>query len=314
MLIAGNPLTPAHRAPVFSNNLSSNPSMKNLIPKPIRLVMLLAAASPLQAAVLLHDSFTDLGYTNGPDAIDSQWRIHTNTPATTLGASTGQLEIGRIGANGNGFNPGAVTTFAPTTIAVGETIVLTFDAVVTGGSAATDGFRFGLFNSGGTNMTGDLVGNPPGTGSIFQNDVGYSVFVPQHTTGTGSLRFRTTTTTNNVLQISAAPNTSIATGSITTATVANTPFSGSLSIERTALNSYTLNATFAGNTMSLANYSPTLATETFDSLSFFSIISAAGTYQSLAIDNVKVETIPEPSSAALLALVAGACLSFRRRL
>lgn len=249
-------------------------------------------------ALVLEDTFTDLDYTDGTDPLDSQWRIHTNSTTTTLGAASGALVIGRTTTNGNGFNPGAVTTFPAQTLAIGQSIKLSFDAIVSGGTVAADNFRFGLYNSGGTNMTANLVGNPPPFGTVFQNDVGYSLFAPLHTTGTASLRYRTTSGTNNVLQLSAAPNISIGTGSITSATSSGTPFSGSLSIVRVGTNSYDLTAEFAGNTFAVTSYSPALATTTFDTLSFFTVMNQAN--MSLTVDNVRIAVLT-PNSVNSLA-------------
>lgn len=272
---------------------------------------LLSTVSPLSGAILLDDTFTDLNYTNGSDPNDSQWRIHTNSATGTKSAGSGKLVIGRATTDGNGFNPGAVTTFTSTTLSVGQTIVLTFDATITGGTAAPDNFRFGLFNSGGTNLTGDLVGNPPATSTTFHNDVGYSVFVPQHTTGTGSLRYRGTTTASNAIQLTGTANLSFSTSTISSASASGTPFSGSLSITRSATNSYDLSATFAGNTLATTSYSPALDTSTFDSLSFFSVMNQAN--MSLTLDNVKVEVVPEPSSILLLGLASATLITRRRR-
>lgn len=278
----------------------------------ILIFALWAGGSALPAAVILNETFSDGDYTEGADPADSQWRVHTNIAATTLSGSAGNLEIGRIGANGNGFNPGAVTTFSPQSLAVGETIILSFDFNVLGGTAGADGLRFGLYNSGTTSLSSDLVGNPPGTGTTFQNDVGYSVFAPLHGTQNASLRYRAASGTNNILQISAAANTSIGTGTIGSPTSSGIASSASFSIGRVAANTYNFNVNFAGNSFAVSSYSPAASTDTFDTLTVFTIIPATATYQSLVLDNVKVEVVPEPSASACALLGLLACTRRRR--
>ena len=121
------------------------------------------------SAVVFDDSFADGARTNGSDPRDGQWWIHNNTIPTNKDVNIdGKLEIGRSGSNGNGFNPGAVTTFPSQTLEIGQKIELSFDFSSTSSSpAAADGFRFGIYNSGGTNLGSDLVGNPPAPDNTF---------------------------------------------------------------------------------------------------------------------------------------------------
>ncbi len=243
------------------------------------------------SAVVFDDAFTDGGRTDGSDTRDGRWWVFSNSAPSTKDVNLdGKFEIGRSGTNGNGFNPGAVTTFPAQTLQVGQKIELAFDFSSTSTTASATGLRFGLYNSGGNGMSTDLVGNPPGTGNLFNNDIGFSVFAPSRGTGTQNvgIYYRSVNNTVNNLQVSTAANAVIATSGLATPTVAGTTYNSSLSIERLTTTSYKLIATYAGVTVTLPSYTPAAATNVFDSLSVFSIHNANLAYEALFLDNLKV--------------------------
>lgn len=270
---------------------------------------LAAFASPAFAITLLDDSFTDLGRTNGADPNDSAWYLLANTTPATNSAASGSLSVGGTTAV-QGTNPMLGTTFSSYNLAVGETITLSFDFRSTGPASAT-GLRFGLYNSGGTNPSGDIFANPPSTGTTFQNDLGYSVFAPHQGTQNITLYARPANATNNTIPVSAAANTTVL-GSAALASATNTTnfYNASLALTRT-LSGYNYAVGYAGT--SFSGSTTNVQTSTFDSLVIFSI-QTNSLAQVLTIDNVLVTAVPEPSVYGALGLLLCAAHVVRRRM
>lgn len=232
---------------------------------------------------ILDDAFTDGGRTNGTDALDSQWYFLANATPTSAGVTGGELLLGTTSAAVVGTNPHAVTTFPSETLATGETLTLSFNFKSTGAASAT-GIRFGLYNSGGTNLTGDIYSNPPTTGTVFQNDLGYSVFAPHQGTQAITLYSRPANSTANTVQLAAAANTTVINNSTNVATATNTTatYTASLALERTT-GGYDYTVSYAGT--SFSGSTTTVTTSTFDTLAIFGI---EGPNAFLTLDNVQV--------------------------
>ncbi len=235
------------------------------------------------STTVLDDTFTDGGRTNGTDALDSQWYFLANATPTSADVTGGELVLGTTSTGAAGTNPHAITTFPSQTLAAGESLTLSFDF---GSSAAANstGIRFGMYNSGSTNLSGDFYANPPAPGTTFQNDLGYSVFAPHQGTQAITLYSRPANSTANTLQLAAAANTGIINNStsVATATNATSTYSASLALARTAAG-YNYTVTYAGTTFS--GSTTTVNTSTFDTLAIFAI---EGGNNFLTLDNVRV--------------------------
>jgi hypothetical protein len=160
---------------------------------------------------------------------------------------------------------------------------LSFNFQSTGAASAT-GIRFGLFNSGGTNLTGDIYANPPATGTVFQNDLGYSVFAPHRGTQAITLYSRPANGTSNTLQLAAAANTTVINNSTSAATATDTTstYTASLELTRTS-GGYDYAVSYAGTNFS--GSTTTVNTSTFDTLAIFGL---EGPNAFLTLDNVEV--------------------------
>jgi uncharacterized protein affecting Mg2+/Co2+ transport len=244
-------------------------------------------------ALALDDTFSDGDRTDGADPLDSQWRLMSNVVPTTAGVVDGAFKMERTTSTSVGFNPHPVTTFPTQTLAIGQTITMSFDFRSLGGAGAT-AIRFGLYNSGGTNLGADIATNPVNPGTVFQNDLGYSVFAPHQGTQPITLYSRPANTTNNTLQIATAANTTVI-GSQAPASPTNTStvYSAGLSLERTS-GGYNYTVTYAGTTFS--GSTAIVNTTSFNTLSVFAI---TGQNQAFTLDNVRVSVATPPPANAL---------------
>jgi hypothetical protein len=246
-------------------------------------------------ALALDDTFSDGDRTDGADPADSQWRLMSNVVPTTAGVVNGAFKMERTTSTSVGFNPHPVTTFPAQTLGVGQIITMSFDFQSLGGAGATS-IRFGLYNSGGTNLSGDIATNPVNPGTVFQNDQGYSVFAPHQGTQPITLYSRPANTTNNTLQIAAGANTTVIGSQVPSSpTNTSTVYSASLTLERTG-GGYNYTVSYAGTTFS--GSTAIVNTTSFDTLSVFAITAQN---QAFTLDNVRVSVTTPPSTNGLAA-------------
>lgn len=137
----------------------------------------LLATTGARAATIVDDKFIDGGVTDGSDASDVGWYPVVNAaggtnPSPQSDSTTGPNEGGNDAALQ--FTPSAAfagtgASFTQVTLAVGQTITLSFDARFTGTPTTNGGgFRLGLYNTdGGTTGT-----------SNSNSDYGYLVRAP----------------------------------------------------------------------------------------------------------------------------------------
>lgn len=284
--------------------------------KKLPALLLASAALPAFsfAQVLVNDTFSDGGHSNGADAQDVAWFYGVNSTPSSVGVVDvdGNNRFRVVAPLLSGTNPLLTSTFETASLSVGQTITLSFDFTSTGVASAS-GIRFGLYNGGGTNLTGNMVGSPPAFGSVFHNDVGFSVFAPHQQTGAIQLHHRkaNSETNANLLGGATAINESIVGASATLGAATNTTsvYTASLSLTRTG-DGYDYSVSYAGT--SFGGTTTLTPTFSFDTIGILALNNAE---QAFTIDNVTVTVIPEPSAFAALAGlgVLGAATARRRR-
>jgi len=292
----------------------------------IPILGLLAAANSASAVtVLLNDQFTDGERLTQDLTTSAQWTVGAQRGSNPIGTGnvvSGSLVVGHKSINND---KSFVATWAhftasgsPRTIAVGETLNLTFTLALTGTgdfSGSESAFRFGLFNSGGSRVTTDFVSTgTPGieSGTTFTGWRGYSAETPANNALNGQefrIRERNVNTPGPGLFSGGNYNTVLNTNQGTeNIFAANTPYNALLSLERT-LTGIRINSTI-GTSSTIQQTDTVDPFVAFDTVAFFAV---EGLSYDLTFDDVKVELIPEPSGAVLAVLSIGMFLFRRRR-
>jgi hypothetical protein len=289
-----------------------NHPIKSLLHSSAVLVTLFVASAAQAQVTLINDSFNDGGRTDGADPLDAQWHLISSNAVT---ASTAFNRLTLTSTDAGITHPHAITHFTPTSLGVGETLALSFDFNSIKTSANNNNrIRFGFYNSAGTQQNSDLLSTDVGT--LYQDDLGYSVWAPRNITGSPvALYARNTDATANTTPISLTANTAIpgaTTNAVEDTSAPTFSASASLSMTRTILGyDYTVNygaTSFSGSITTVTTFS-------FDMLDIWSI-NDINSGNSFAIDNVLLSytAIPEPSAFAVLAGLAtlAACVARRR--
>jgi len=255
---------------------------------------LLLAGHTAQATVIFEDDFSD-GNRNG-------WFSFTSSGGTATVASQ-QLVL----TPGTG-SISAITYFTPTTLAVGETMTLTFEMSFSAFNNDSDQFRYGLFNSNGTQISSDLTTTV--SDAAFNNDTGFAAFTDTRNNGVnGSVSLRERDIANNTFWSTSA-FTSRATSTSDLDGQINVARTFRLELDYTAVNSMTISSSIVGVAGSERSYTTATPFTTVDSLSIFQGNNQA----TLTFDNFEVSVIPEPSTAAFgMAAMALVAAFLRRR-
>lgn len=264
-------------------------------------VGLLASVSALHASpiILIQDGFADGARTNGADANDIAW-FYTNTTLPTVvadaGFASGQaLDLGIVGGAIHG-------RFTPTSLAVGDSLTLSFNYRLSAALNTGDVLRFGLLNTNGSPVTTDTNGSTGLNGYI-----GYMGYTnPNSNSVTGSRLIVDSDATNRFFNTGTL--TTIATGP---AFAAGTNVQSiTLTLLRESATEMRVTGNVGGGAFSGLESASNFTS--FDALGFR--LNSITTGLRIGDVNVTYTAIPEPASSA--ALVGAGLLAFaglRRR-
>ncbi|WAC19103.1 hypothetical protein OVA24_17900 [Luteolibacter sp. SL250] len=270
------------------------------IPNALPVLFLITSAN---ATVLFNDTFSDGDRTNAALPSSGGWILAGG------GTLSSTVVDGALVSQSSSSTFAIVSAFNGHTLAAGESIILSFSVTLNfNGSASSGSFRMGLFNSGGNFPTGDSSGTN-GASPAFTDWDGYSFWSPNGDVTGQSTNIRERTDSDPVL-FGTSVNSSRNSAAYTSGAFTNGPtYQGEFRLLNNG-SSLTITATLGGASQSWTDTSP--STTTFDSLAFFAGGTPIGADGSFTLDNVMVETIPQPSSILLMA-AAPAVLLRRRR-
>jgi len=270
--------------------------------------IVLAASVPAMATVLVSDPFTDGGRTNGADALDIAWWQTGGTGPLAMFAvqndpSTSSNALFR---DPNGGFSSFIGFFGATaqSLAVGDSISLSFDVRFTTLPPATNNtFRFGLYNSQGTQQLDDAPGSTP-TFNGRVGDAGYYAGLNFGTASNLSAFFREVDT-GGVL-VGGAEVVGVGTN-FASVVVDLLPHNLRLIVSRTAVG---LDLSYSyDNGTPVVRSDTTPITTAFDTI----VIGQGNAVNPFYIDNVNVVYTPIPEPTLATVLLGTACLALRRR-
>jgi hypothetical protein len=280
------------------------------------------AALPLQAQVVVNDSFSD-GLASASVATEASW--HYSSTSSGLEVATNALGL-VSGTSGRGIH-GA---FGSTSIGQGQSIKLTYTfmtpATVLGTGDKTNSFRIALLDSGTTDMDMSYSASSGTPEPLLDVPLGYYMEYDVATAGESDISFRESLSgrsTGRLLGTSSGWDSLDSGGSDYTFS-ANTEYTGSFMITRTLADGIELSGSLSQGGSILSSYSTTATGGIFDfdtvafqvnSNVFGSTSSTGFGDNGIDFSNVTIAVVvPEPSVASLLAglMVIGA-LAMRRR-
>lgn len=263
------------------------------------------------ATTIVSDSFADGERSTQNLPTSAAW-YQLGSATSTVSSSTGYT----ISPAASGNASIAVSYFTPTTLAIGSSMTLTFsvtDTITPGAASARQGLRFGLFNSNGVTpgsnlLTGDTTTL---TNSAFTHYTGYAGFYSlQSALDPSGIAISQRDGVSPVLTNSLFGGTSYSTlGALTgsSATTTGTTYTVSLTLQYISATEMDITLIANGNTVTRTTSS---IISTFDSIGLFS----SGSNGDITYDNITVTVVPEPSTAALLAVTFfGAIVLCRER-
>ncbi len=210
---------------------------------------------------------------------------------------------------------------SPLTLNVGDTLTYTvtfsIDSPI---GASASGLRFGLFNSNGSRINADNLGQSNAT---YANYTGYSSAFGSNSASSNSLTsslWERSNSNNSLINVSGAFNTAPGTGSTGSTNTSTTP---AMAADTNYTMKLTLNYVSAGNIQVSSlltggalpgggisrSYTDATPYTSFDTVVLFSTSSMS---TSMTFDSMNITVVPEPSVAGLLLGAVGLFLIVRK--
>ena len=263
----------------------------------------------LQATIIVDDSFADVDRTK-TGALDADWWSSSSTSGNSVeidGTGLGLVS----GTSGRGIH----ATFAPQTLAIGDTITatVTFTTPATVGTNKGGAFRFALMDFNNAGLAADLSSSSSSANPLYVGQPGYmsdfdvntdataDVSLRKHDTAAVSGRFLGTTGEWTSMGSSADNGYTFA---------ANTEYVGVFAVTRTGADSASVFSSLSQGTTLMDSHSEPDASAIANNFGMFGIWANSDVFGSttgsdpdngITLTNFKVEvtSIPEPSSIKL---------------
>ncbi len=285
---------------------------------------LLAGSGTSSAISILNDSFetaTHPGSSNfrtvfTPGSGGSAYYVASSPSTATLvnDASFGSTRALSVVSPPLGYS--IISPFGGTIslAAIGDTLTFGFKIRLTNTSATADGpaFRFGIYGSGGTPVTGDSYG-----AAVGDNDSGYGALLGNVTTpAAGSTIFNEGGTTAGTPILGGGDRAFLGTSVAGPAIAAGNAAAHTITftITRTSATLMSISYTFDGTTITTTNTAG--IRDSFDEIVFgtgYGTTPVSFNIDDVTLDASNFTLIPEPSVTAFSALAAAGLLVRRRR-
>ncbi len=281
-------------------------------------ILLCCSASKSTGTDIVNDPFDDGDVIDGADPLDIPWVVHSFGTASVV-SDNGSPGIGS--GNALSHNPFAgnlplVGSFTMTPADSGQVLRLSFDFRVLGDPpSATSGFRFGLANSNGTPVT------PPTNSGEVVNDYSYLVSIATGTaTPTFSISKESGVSPNSATLGNGADIANVTSSGTTYTIPDNKAYSVVFEVVRSSSSSVSLNAYLysqpgsSGTLLAEAHGSDDgsvlidgLSAPIFTSFDEIFVtrdrsIPDQSPQYAYILDNVRLQSVPEPHALALLTL------------
>jgi len=279
----------------------------------------------LSAQIIVNDSWADGGRSNGADLLDADWWSSSSTSGNSVEVVPGHMGL-ISGSSGRGLHG----TFAPQTLAIGQTLraTFTFTTPAAIGSAQSGAFRVALADFNNAGLAADLLSSSSSVNPLYTTLPAYMAdFDVNLADATDDTSIRKHITPNTLGRFTGTTTewTQLGTGPDADYTFApNTEYVGVISVTRTGGDSMDIFGSLSQNNVLLTSHTESDASgiaNHFGVLAFWANANTFGNNTTVGdpnngidFSNITIEVIPEPSSVALL--LAGMLMlgkSLRRR-
>jgi hypothetical protein len=281
---------------------------------PYLFATLLLVGPTLAAAqtVWVNETFADGNRTGDTPPTSLEW--YSTAGAATLTAGVGSMTLVTGGTSGRHAMAYFTSLGSSASLDVGDTLTFSFNFSLTEVRDLSSGLRFGLFNTtDGTRYTADSQ-------NAGNTHVGYAAMVnlAAASGSPASIRERSAAA-NNLITSTNSYTTMGNNGGVAYTFLANTIYTGVMSVNRTDTNAASVTVSFSQGATPIFSFTredSAAIVSSFDSIAIAigSASSVAGA-DSITVSNVSVTQIPEPSTyAAIFGFGAlGLAVFLRRR-
>jgi hypothetical protein len=275
--------------------------------------------------VIVDDSWADGGRNNGADLLDADWwsSVASNNTSVEVGSGYMGLVTGTAGRGLHG-------TFAPQTLAIGDTLTatLTFLTPATVGSeSGGGGFRFVLADFNNAGLAADLQSSTSFVQPLFTNLPAYMVDFDVNRPGVAddtSVRKHNPNSTGRLAGTTAEWTQLGTSTDVDYSFTPNTEYVVVLSLTRTGLDSMDVFGSLSSSNVLLTSHTQSDASGIVNNIGLVGVFANSGLFGSsptigaadngIDFTNIRIEVIPEPSTLVLAFVgLAGLLYTNRRR-
>ncbi|MDF7807851.1 PEP-CTERM sorting domain-containing protein [Pontiellaceae bacterium B12219] len=285
--------------------------------------MLLAPALVF-GEIIVNDDFFD-GFRTKTGLLDADWWSSSSSGGNSV--EIDEFGLGLVtGSSGRGIH----ATFAAQTLAVGDSITVTYryTTPTTIGNDKGGAFKVALMDFNNAGLAADLDSSSSSANPLYIGQAGYMAdFDVNNAAGEDDISLRkhnVAATTGRFLGTSGEWDSLGSSADNGYATLANTDYVGVFSVTRTGLDSVDIFSSLSQGETLLDSHSETDSSAIANNFGMFGLWANSGVFGSsnsggdpdngITLTNVQVEVIPEPATLGLLGMASIVFLFMRRRM